>query len=479
MIKINFEQIYYKLTNRNLDKNQLEAVYSEGNTLVLAGAGCGKSTTIIGKIIYLIKIKKIKPKDILVLSFTKETVKEMKEKLKELNMCVNVYTFHKLGLEIINNNYNIYNESLTIYIKKYLLRNIKNKVYLNTLRRLLSMKKFDLNKAVSIFGKVINLLKTNDVPNNLTYKEKKLLSYINQVYILYQKYLERTNQIDFNDMINISTKKIINKEYLHSYKYIIVDEFQDISLQRYKLLLELKNQKNYNLFCVGDDFQSIYQFAGSKVSIITNFEKYFGKTKIIKINRTYRFSNELANISSSFIMKNKNQISKKINSSKSISDPINQIKVNNKNINSKLEECIYNLSNKSSLILLGRYTSDVNILDKKIYKIENNKIIYLKRIDLNIKFYTVHSSKGLEADNVIILNNLNDVYGFPSKVKSISLINKLNYIEKNYLLEERRLYYVALTRTKNKVFLLTVNNKESIFIKEITRLLKINKKNNT
>lgn len=472
MININFEEIYNKLTNKKLDKNQLKAVYSNNNTLVLAGAGCGKSTTIIGKIIYLIYIKQVNPKNILVLSFTKETVNEMNIKLNDLNIYVNVYTFHKLGLHIIGNNYNIYNKSLSLYIKKYLLRNIENKVYKKELSRLLNMKNFDLNKTVLIFEKVINLLKTNEIPNNLNKKEIKLLNYIKQVYNLYNKYLIKTNQIDFNDMINISTKKVLNNEYIHNYKYIIVDEFQDISYQRYKLLLTLKNQKNYNLFCVGDDYQSIYQFAGSKIFLITNFEKYFGKTSIVKINQTYRFSNELAIISSKFIMKNKNQINKNIKSNKKLNKPVIIINTNKNNINKNLQNYINKLEYNSTLLLLGRYTSDINIIKNDNYIFINNKIINKYRKDLKIKFYTVHSSKGLEADNVIILNNLNSTYGFPSKVKSISLINKLNNIEKNYLLEERRLFYVAITRTKNRVYLLTIKSKKSIFIKEIKYIIK-------
>jgi DNA helicase-4 len=162
-------------------------------------------------------------------------------------------------------------------------------------------------------------------------------------------------------------------------------------------------------------------------------------------------------------MKNKNQIYKKLNSNKSISKPVVIIYTNN------IKRTLLKLIDKidTNILLLGRNNKDINDyfnnIDENGYI--NNKLRYL----------TIHKSKGLEEDNVIIINTKDDILGFPSKLENNKIINYvLNEKDSYPYEEERRLFYVALTRTKNKVYLLVNKNSESIFVKEIVKNCKNN-----
>ena len=119
-------------------------------------------------------------------------------------------------------------------------------------------------------------------------------------------------EIDFNDMINMAVDYVKQGKYTNPYKMVIVDEYQDISKARFELLKALRESSDYDLFCVGDDWQSIYRFAGSDISFIQRFSNYWGSTEISKIETTYRFSQRLIDISGEFIMKNPMQIKKSI-----------------------------------------------------------------------------------------------------------------------------------------------------------------------
>ena len=234
-----------------------------------------------------------------------------------------------------------------------------------------------------------------------------------------------------------------------------MDEFQDTSNIRFNLINKIRDISNATLFCVGDDYQSIYHFSGCNLNIFLNFTKLIPNSTILKLKYTYRNSEELINISSKFVMKNKSQINKKLISNKHIDKPVEFIYyINPKKSFNKIYK---SLLNKGSLLVLGRNNFDIN-----------------KFSDGNIpEFMSVHASKGLESDNVILINMTDDMYGFPNKIVNSKLIEELHPSDKSYLYaEERRLFYVALTRTKNKVYILVPLFKKSIFIKEIKNLTK-------
>lgn len=495
------EEILDNINGYKLDNKQKEIVTSkEKYLLVSAGAGSGKTLTIIGKIRYLIEIEKLKENEIICISFTNESVNSLKNKLKEqYNYNIPCYTFHKLGLEILKeDNYKIASQDLLIYtINEYLngLINInpENKkrilTYLNIRysrknyqKKYNKIKEDEQKKVKSIIEKFINLLKSNDYnkedilrfirqENNI--KNKNLLIIILYIYQTYEQELASKKEIDFNDMISLATKKVIKNGYRKRIKYIIIDEFQDTSKVRFNLIKEIIKKTNANLLALGDDFQSIYRFTGCDLTLFLNFKQLFTNTKLLKIENTYRNSQELISIAGNFIMKNNNQIKKDLKSKKQLTYPIEIIYY--KNINKtfiKLINKIYQTTNKPILIL-GRNNKDIELILNNNLSLKNNNIIYKNNPRIKIYFLTIHKSKGLEEENVIVINLINKKTGFPSKIENDKILDYVTCKSDTYpYAEERRLMYVAITRTKNKTYLLTPTKNESEFITELKKEFK-------
>ena len=464
------------VNNNQLDTIQRKIVYSDDkHIIVIAGAGSGKTTTIVGKIKYLVYIKHIDPKEIVAISFTNESVKSLENTLLNNGVTgVFVSTFHKLALKYIKKEKIINDSYLSFMIEEYLLSNYY------TWKKHIILKAFkekdyqliinNITKYTKQLTKLINLCHTNNysyldfnkarkrILKIIFYKRLSLLSMlyiIMDIYYLYEEEKNSYNAVDFDDMIVKATNNL--KNYKLNYKYIIVDEYQDTSIIRVKFLQELLKSSLAKLMVVGDDYQSIYRFNGCDINIFLNFKKYFSKPKTFKLKNTYRNSQELINISKAFILKNPFQIKKKLKSNKHLKKPIRIIYYNDKNIEEKLLNLTkYINKNIGDYLILGRNNFD-------LAKITNKKLNYM----------TVHKSKGLEADNIIIINLENNVYGFPNMIQELSIEKVLFNNRINYPFdEERRLFYVALTRTKNYVFLFVNKNTPSIFIKEIKKITK-------
>lgn len=312
-----------------------------------------------------------------------------------------------------------------------------------------------------------------------------LLSIIKPIYIEYEDRLKKNNKIDFNDMINKSTEIVKRGDINLNYKYIIIDEYQDISNSRFNLIKEIKNKTNAKLVCVGDDWQSIYRFTGSDIGLFTNFMEYIGYYELLKIENTYRNSQQLINVASNFIMKNKNQISKNLKSDKTNYNPI-QIVTYKENALLAFERCIENIITKfgvnAEITVIGRNNYDKNILLKEktqgqywVQKVGDNEIIKSKKYPgLKMNFLTVHRSKGLEGDNVIVLNMENKTTGFPNQISDDPILNLVLTKPESYdYAEERRLFYVAITRTRNSTYLISSAYNMSIFCEEIIKDFKL------
>ena len=679
--KQKLKSFFNDIEGKSLDDQQRSAILTdEYSNLVIAGAGSGKTLTIIGKIKYLIEVKKVNPDEILLLSFTKKTVKELNERLVELDIGAIATTFHKLGYNIIKNqipkdpgvcnenflissinkfidndvgksesisnayleylgcymnipkemdefeslgekidaergfnletlksrynskeiikNYDLNTiqgekvksfEELTIanflflngikyeYEKRYpftdynyqpdfflteydiyiehfgvdennrakqfnefkekeYVDNMFNKIQLHEnnktklictysyfnkhnqlvykLKELLTengvkyrdvdsidiyekIKQNDTsfgNELKSLIISFVNLCKSNDLDeksiktryNNLRLKQNNFINKRQDLFLkfalpIFKKYnslLEKENLIDFNDMINKATKIIKSNKIDFNFKYIIIDEYQDISNSRFNLIKTIRDVSNATIMCVGDDWQSIYRFAGSDISLFTGFEKQFGEYQQLLIETTYRNSQSLIDISRKFILKNETQINKTPLSKKdNILDPIKYIYFDN-NIGEVFlgqVKSIVSEYGEKSILVLARHFYD---LDNLIRSLENNLISFNKKTNtihlndfpgLSIDFSTVHQSKGIEADNVIVLNLKNDMVGFPNKISDDRILEPLLSKPECFAhAEERRLFYVALTRTKNTVVLL-IDRNESIFISELIK----------
>ncbi|HZJ77624.1 MAG TPA: 3'-5' exonuclease, partial [Clostridia bacterium] len=266
-------------------------------------------------------------------------------------------------------------------------------------------------------------------------------------------------------------------KYSNPYKYVIVDEYQDISKSRFALLNVMRKSNDYDLFCVGDDWQSIYRFAGSDIAHILYFENYWGPTEISRIETTYRFTQKLIKISSNFIMQNPMQI-KKFIKGKSDAGRFVLGEINGCTDKYSIEFMVNKLNDlprNSTVFFIGRYSLDSKLLSSSgLLDCKYNNIRglvdvkYNKRSDLKMNFITAHKSKGLQADYVFIINNKKTKMGFPSKIQDAPILYLLlDSCESYPFSEERRLFYVALTRAKKKAFIVTVKGQESVFAMEL------------
>ena len=437
-----------------MNEKQLEAVKSLENTLVVAGAGSGKTFTIVNKIKYLLDNNIYKENELLIISFTNESVNDLKRKI-DYNL--DIMTFHKLAITLINNpDMKISNE----YYLKYIINEYfnsygkYNKKQNKLIKRILQ--EMDIDNLKKLIFTFINLYKSNYNDINYLLNLYQKSHFINKIYFkiileiyhIYNQEIESSNLYDFNDMIKIATNNINNNLIKTNYKYIIIDEFQDTSLNRFKLIDAIMKQNNAKIFVVGDDYQSIYRFSGCNLDIFLNFNKLVSNLNIINLDYNYRNPKEIIDVANSFIMKNKNQIKKETICLKNINKPIKICFYKNKR--TAIEKILKYIDTK--YLILGRYNKD-----KDLFNVQDKP------------FLTIHKSKGLEEDNIILINLTNNNNSLPSKTKNHKIINKLIKTDYYPYEEERRLFYVALTRTRNNIYLLVPKSNYSIFIKELMK----------
>ena len=681
--------------NIKLDEEQRRVVLSdEDYTLVIAGAGAGKTTTIEAKVKYLVDKKNIDPERVLIVSFTRKATEELRERFARLEIPVNIATFHSIGNTIIKNNdnlqhkiieqgfmYNVIKDYLLsklddeYFIKKILLffasylnmpfegsdaqllkktlsandvttiktditqllddyqkeqtklkitineervrsvdecrianflyikgidyiyepvyqwgfedttkpycpdflikyngqdiylehfgitesgendrftkqeldeykKHINDKIKLhrkhktkliytfskyNDGRDLIShleealLKegiKFDAKDDVTIYKKLaqnaedkyftkfiqllcnfINRFKVSNFDPDTKFDEwlynvknertKLFLEIAKRCYLIYEHKRLEEKAIDFEDMINnaanVLDKRIADGDML-PYDYILVDEYQDISLQRFDLCERLSKASNAKIIAVGDDWQSIFRFSGAQIDLFTKFEDKMGYANVLKITKTYRNSQQLIDIAGGFVMENQKQIKKDLKSNKSIKDPVILMSYDDgydkdnqehgpfyrlgEAIEKSLDDIVAKSGIESTVLLIGRYNFDGKNLTKleDFFVWQNDKLVSKKYPKLDISFMTAHASKGLGRDNVIIINGKDDVLGFPSKIEDDPVMKLVIKDDESMdFEEERRLFYVALTRTKNRVYIVTPQLRPSKFILEISK----------
>lgn len=294
----------------------------------------------------------------------------------------------------------------------------------------------------------------------------------------YQEQLAKNYEIDFTDAI-IQATTLCREGLWKQYDYILVDEFQDISVDRYKLLQALRSEKpKTKLYCVGDDWQSIFRFAGSDMALFYDFEKYFGYTELCKIETTYRFHQPLIDKSSEFVMKNPAQKEKTIKTPEGDQKHtyLNFVKCESEDdsVLKKVEEIVASLPKDETVMLMGRYNYDaMSVGFKGKIDMADNRI-KVRIGDRDIFFLSVHSAKGLEADHVILVNCNQGAYGFPSLIEDDPILDfVLSKSEQYPFAEERRLFYVAMTRAKKRMYVLYDQQRPSPFISEFLLKLEI------
>ena len=481
----------FRVENHPLDGEQRKAIYDPARfNLTVAGAGSGKTTTILGKILYLLQSGFASPPEILVLSFTHDSATELRERfLREYHQTfaeqtllrkssppnITIETFHSLALKLLRSLWPDFSVTTNEIDDEQPVSEIADNVISGS---------DELTIQTSIIREFLDLHELDSVTLSLIASKFSSSDYSKLFFTVSEKYqrelssLLDKHQTTFSGLIKLAIRYLRSSQIKTRFRYIIVDEYQDLSALRQEFLRLLIESSQANLFAVGDDWQAIYGFSGSRVDFTLNFRKFWGDFSLHRISKTYRFGPTLAKLSSNFIMQDRAQIRKQIQSQKEdLLEPVVEICGDSERLDLEvLTHYFESLPEYSSILLLGRFNVDqFRLLHCTQFNLSSNGVVFRPRPDLKIRFLTVHQSKGLEADYVILLNNREAKLGFPAHVKDTPLKTELVKIAEELELdqasanEERRLFYVALTRAKKQVILLTVDGKESSFIKELRR----------
>lgn len=423
---------------KTLNREQIRASQPDtGINLVLAGAGTGKTSTMITKIKNVISSSIVKPGEILILTFSRKAADEIIHRLSdELGSLIEpgyAGTFHSFALKLLRDSGELYlktrrMESFPTVIDKESKEKIIRELIMQNPGKFLGLPA----------GVVMKLAENIDNLDHRTAEKLKLsglYSLIAGIRSEFENYKNTNSLIEFEDMINHTAELLeYNMDFRNrtaeKYRYIFVDEYQDTSENNFRLLSLIISGSIENLFMVGDDYQSIYKFRHSRVEYIVNAKKFFPGIKIHKLTVNYRSRKEIVSISNKFIKLNRFRTSKTIRSYKGkggkvvylrAEDADDEILHINRLIDRMPEHC--------SIAILYRNNYQGEFIRSRTDK---------EYSSMNIEFLTMHGSKGLEFDIVIIAGISDRI--IPDRTTDLE--------------EERRLFYVALTRAREELHLI-------------------------
>ncbi len=309
---------------------------------------------------------------------------------------------------------------------------------------------------------IMSRLKKFQIVNIKQYTE--LLTAIVEEYV---QELNNQNRIDFDDMIIRASHQVEHNKYVPPWSNILVDEFQDISAARMEFLQTIINKSKLPCFtAVGDDWQSIYRFSGGKLELITRFEEMIGSCTTTKLQKTFRYNNSIADIAGKFVMVNPEQYIKNVTTHKKVDSPqvylLDSLVDGKSNLEQRTLQVIKAIRKhdvSGSIAVLGRYRYLLN---------NTREVVKQKGLSNNIKYWTFHGSKGLEADYCILIGFFQGKTGFPNQNKDEAVVEALLPILDDFPhSEERRLFYVGLTRAKKKSYIIADPMATSSFITEL------------
>ncbi len=353
------------------------------------------------------------------------------------------------------------------------------------IEKIMSRNKSIENALMQMTQSFVNLVKANGKTIEYVRKIAEARHSVRDIYVIdnimkpiwdaYQNELAERGEMDFTDVIVKATNYCNEGKWKQKYEFILIDEFQDISIDRYHFLLSLRSDlPKTKLYCVGDDWQSIYRFTGSDLSLFSEFSKYFGYTEECKIETTYRFGNPLIEESSRFVQHNPLQKKKNLHP-RSVNPPATKISFmsykSNQNLQLLLEKMIARVPADKTIYIISRYSYDVHALASPTIKMEydqNSDNVTLQIAGRKVRFMTIHASKGLEADYVFVLNCNSGLYGFPSLVSDDPVLDYVLSTPEHYeYAEERRVYYVGITRAKVHTVVMYNESTPSPFVTEM------------
>ncbi len=368
-----------------------------------------------------------------------------------------------------------FNKNLKLIEKSKILHFIKTgeeyEKFVKICKTFMFLYKNELSSIMAIKQKI-----ANNPDEFFRYRASGFLKIFEQVAQKYSEYLDANRLYDFSDMINLATEAVREvPECAASYRYILLDEVQDISKNRIELIRAiLAKNPSCKLFAVGDDWQSIYRFTGSSLKVILDFDQVFDiKTKRSLIEATHRFGKDTVRVSSDFIKRNPLQVNKKIHTSVKRPTPIS-ILLNKQNSDAesfikimKILEHEYGEELKSkSIQVVSRFNRDIERLSHPEIIIKESSI---KWRNYSMEFCSMHKSKGITRDIVIILNMNDDLRGMPAQRENDPILNLLLSGAEDFpYAEERRLFYVAITRAREHTFIIANRKNPSPFLFEIS-----------
>ena len=328
-----------------------------------------------------------------------------------------------------------------------------------------------ISRLSSLLGTFLNHAKSSNLTHDEIQKRAKgqkdkgrtecFLKIFEGVREGYEDLLREEDALDFHDLINRAAEIIREGRWENPFNHVLIDEFQDISNGRMNLAEAMKKPE-LAYFLVGDDWQSIYRFAGSYVGLIHQVEDHLGFTCRESLTRTFRFGDGILGPSTRFVQQNPEQTQRKLvahdpeGSHGIIVIPADLPETGLHQALREIEEIRH--SSKESIMVLGRYRNSLCTLGRRGDGIRN------------LQFNTIHSTKGQEADYVVVLDLKDDRYGFPCMVEDdplLTIVMPPTHGEPFPFAEERRLFYVALTRAKKAVYLITDPVKPSPFVREL------------
>ncbi|MCP4320560.1 MAG: UvrD-helicase domain-containing protein, partial [Alteromonadales bacterium] len=503
-------------------EQRLAVIRNNDKNLILAAAGTGKTSVMVAKALHLIVHDKVPAEKVLVLAYNNAAAKELKERLESRKKAFglscqspSIMTFHALGLKILNkvnantalSTFTDNSKQLETWLSNWLITKIsqsasamqqfielayqpndtfklqsqeEHKAYISDL---ISKKPQDiittltasglLEKNIKKFIKCLQAIRVEQLNAEQTESRlntgkinnaKQYAVLLDEMTKAYVAELAHQGKIDFDDMIINAYKHISQGNYPPQWTDILVDEFQDISSVRMDLLNELINKgPKPRLTAVGDDWQSIYRFSGAKLELITQFEKFSGSHSLTTLQKTFRYNNSIADIAGQFVMQNPEQYSKHIESHLQVDkSQVYLVDSDKNNIDKRIKQIVSRIKAndpKASIAILARYRFLLNNASEELTSLADKS---------NIAYWTFHGAKGLEADYCIIAGFFKGKSGFPSENKEDAVVEALlPSVDGFKNSEERRLFYVALTRAKKKAYLIADTIAPSEFIEEL------------
>ena len=520
-----YQRLFDELENQPLTEQQRDAcIISDDANLVLAGAGCGKTSVMLGRCAYLLASERAQAAEIIILAFAKDAAQEMQARLQlRLPQAqIKVKTFHGLGLDIIaavegrrpviaklstseSAQRTFFQQQLTAlltepefqqlfsdYCYAHLVWQARVPAHKHEaeVSRLLVGKgsyKALLAQLIALTLSYKNLAsgmlaaQLDELPEN--HLAVLTAAVITPLLAAYRQQLEALQQIDFDDMITTASAYVRAGRFISPWQHLLVDEFQDISQARATLVHELHAQREgAKLFCVGDDWQAIYQFAGSDIRVTSRFANYFGATKTVALATTFRFNDQISAVASRFVMRNPNQLDKQMTTLQRAKKPCVHISyyqasssktTSSKAATGKQQQAALLSAVATQLAKISKVSSPVSVLllARFNFQLPDKSTLAdwtTAYPSLTIKAMTVHAAKGQEADQVLILAMQAGEHGFPSNKPCHPLSIILQPDNEAFPdAEERRLFYVALTRARQQVYLLCDSDNPSPFITEL------------